>query len=162
MKVFADEVGRPNGHTQHDEATLRWMECRVSDPPMSLAIVLRQASGSNASSVPKGCFGSVQWQSRMRDKAVLEAATKTCGTVRSRLRVSFPRRGAAEAKKDDLLKLQHALRATPPWGHQLASATWADKSKVQQHVQSPALARATGPAFEPPGERQRSAVEASL
>ena len=50
-KVSANEIGRPNGHTQHDEAALRWIECRISDPPMFLATTLGQASGSNASSV---------------------------------------------------------------------------------------------------------------
>ena len=101
VKVFADEVGRTNGHTQHDEATLRWLECRVSDPPMSLAIVLRQASGSNASSVPKGCFGSVQLQSRMGEKVVLEAATRICGTVRRGCNV-----GIVQERKHFLAGLQ--------------------------------------------------------
>ena len=56
-KAFANESGRPNGHTQHDKVALVWSECGVSDPPMSLTIGLGHASESNASSVPTGCFG---------------------------------------------------------------------------------------------------------
>ena len=40
--MSANEVGRPNGHAQHDEAALRWIECRITDPPMLEAIKLGQ------------------------------------------------------------------------------------------------------------------------
>ena len=29
-KVSANKIGRPNGHTQHDEAALGWIQCRIS------------------------------------------------------------------------------------------------------------------------------------